>query len=189
MCLRPYNNNIFMVNFNIVYQTKIVPIRGAVSAVIPCPELVTMSQDCESTERSHPTEKKALLRQWRKYGGGGDSRTVLRIFPPLAQIRRQQEKPGPLLLVYFMSHTQLLPYSANFLAPLFYVVQEFWSRQAHGPGNYFSEFPDVSLGKLSIFLHYFCEVLRIQDVYPGSEFFHPGSRVKNIPYSGALAAK
>jgi hypothetical protein len=52
-----------MVNFNIVYQTKIVPIRGAVSAVIPCPELVTMSQDCESTERSHPTEKKALLRQ------------------------------------------------------------------------------------------------------------------------------
>ena len=75
-----------MVNFNIVYQTKIVPIRGAVSAVIPCPELVTMSQDCESTERSHPTEKKALLRQWRKYGGGGIQEQCCEYFPPLAQI-------------------------------------------------------------------------------------------------------
>ncbi len=27
----------------------------------------------------------------------------------------------------------------------------------------------------------FSEVLRIQDVYPGSEFFHSGSRVKKIP--------
>jgi hypothetical protein len=25
-------------------------------------------------------------------------------------------------------------------------------------------------------------VLRIRDVYPGSEFFHPGSRVEKIPF-------
>ncbi len=29
--------------------------------------------------------------------------------------------------------------------------------------------------------HGFSSVLRIQDVYPGSEFFHPGSRIKKIP--------
>jgi hypothetical protein len=27
----------------------------------------------------------------------------------------------------------------------------------------------------------FLAVLRIRDVYPGSEFFHPGSQVKKIP--------
>ncbi len=35
----------------------------------------------------------------------------------------------------------------------------------------------------------FIQVLRIRDVYPGSEFFHPGSRVKKIldPGSGAAS--
>jgi hypothetical protein len=28
-------------------------------------------------------------------------------------------------------------------------------------------------------------VLRIRDVYPGSEFFHPGSRVKKAPDPGS----
>jgi hypothetical protein len=28
-------------------------------------------------------------------------------------------------------------------------------------------------------------VLRFRDVYPGSEFFHPGSRVKKIPGPGS----
>ncbi len=32
-------------------------------------------------------------------------------------------------------------------------------------------------------------ILRIQDVYTGTEFFHPGSRVKKIPDPGALAAQ
>jgi hypothetical protein len=31
-------------------------------------------------------------------------------------------------------------------------------------------------------------VLRIRDVYPGSEFFHPGSRIKKIPVSGSGSA-
>ncbi len=31
-------------------------------------------------------------------------------------------------------------------------------------------------------------VLRIRDVYPGSEFFHPGSRVKKIPGPGSRSA-
>ncbi len=55
----------------------------------------------ESTERS-PKHK------WRKYilrveGGGGISLAIPRKCSPLAQIRRGQEKPGPLLLVYFMT--------------------------------------------------------------------------------------
>ncbi len=31
----------------------------------------------------------------------------------------------------------------------------------------------------------FLAVLRIRDVYPGIEFFHPGSRVKYIPDPGS----
>jgi hypothetical protein len=34
--------------------------------------------------------------------GGGILRTIPRKCSPLAQIRREQKKPGPLLLVYFM---------------------------------------------------------------------------------------
>ena len=34
---------------------------------------------------------------------------------------------------------------------LFVFVQKCWSRQVHGPGNYFSEFPDVSLGEINPF--------------------------------------
>ncbi len=30
--------------------------------------------------------------------------------------------------------------------------------------------------------------MRIRDVYPGTEFFHPGSRVKTIPYPGYRSA-
>jgi hypothetical protein len=33
----------------------------------------------------------------------------------------------------------------------FFVIQTYWGKsagQAHGPGNYFSEFPNTSLGKL-----------------------------------------
>jgi hypothetical protein len=43
--------------------------------------------------------------QWRKYilwAEGGILRTIPRKCSPLAQIRREQKKPGPLLLVYFM---------------------------------------------------------------------------------------
>ncbi len=51
------------------------------------------------------TERKAKLRQWRQFvlrAEGGISGAMLRKCSPLTQFRRQQEKPGPLLLVYFM---------------------------------------------------------------------------------------
>ncbi len=45
--------------------------------------------------------------KWRKYilrVEGGISRAIPRKCSPLAQIRRGQKKPGPLLLVYFMAY-------------------------------------------------------------------------------------
>jgi hypothetical protein len=77
--------------------------KHQILAVIPCQlETISHSHDCESTKRSPPHTHTL---KWRKYilrGEGRILRTIPRKCSPLAQIRREQKKPGPLLLVYFM---------------------------------------------------------------------------------------
>jgi hypothetical protein len=43
--------------------------------------------------------------------------------------------------------------------------------------------------KVYLMVLYLKSMLRIRDVYPGSEFFHPGSRVKKIPDPGCRGQK
>jgi hypothetical protein len=40
---------------------------------------------------------------------------------------------------------------------------------------------ELILGCLMNYGHFLVSLLRIRDVYPGSEFSYPGSRVENIP--------
>ncbi len=55
---------------------------------------------------THTEENKIVLVTSVNFkSGGGISCAILRKCSPLTQIRRQQEKPGPLLHVYFMSLT------------------------------------------------------------------------------------
>jgi hypothetical protein len=68
------------------------------------------------------TERKANLRQWRQYilrAEGGISGAMLRKCSPVTQFRRQQEKPGPLLLVYFMSWANKSTIDVDSLLPSF----------------------------------------------------------------------
>ncbi len=56
----------------------------------------------ESTERPPPTHTHTTSDVSIFESGGGISRGIPRKCSPLAQIRREQKKHGPLLLVYFM---------------------------------------------------------------------------------------
>ncbi len=53
---------------------------------------------------------------------------------------------------------------------------------------FFSDIEERSHARHFSVLFIYLAVLRTRDVYPGSDFFHPGSRVKKIPWSGSASA-
>jgi hypothetical protein len=74
--------------------------KPLIHTVIPC-QLKTISHDWIYLKVPPPpthTSDFSIFWEWR----GWISRAVPRKCSPLAQIRREQKKPGPLLLVYFM---------------------------------------------------------------------------------------
>lgn len=76
-----------------------------------------------------------------------------------------KEKKGDVIFAYHGTKTDTVVLNSILE---FNFQQKFWSRQVHGPGNYFSEFPDVSLGYGGGLI--LCQLL------PGKEYTGPAKR-------------